>query len=60
MKDQAEKMSFASNNIESFQMMESPSVNVFGNARTLGKLAAYMANGGTLDGKCMFSEDGWN
>ena len=41
-------------------MMESPSANVFANARTLGKLAAYMANGGTLDGKCMFSEDGWN
>jgi hypothetical protein len=38
--------------------MESPSVNVNANARSLAKLAAYMANGGTFQGKQMLTENG--
>lgn len=41
-------------------MMESPSVSVMSNGRSIGKLAAFMANGGSLNGQVMFTEDGWN
>ena len=40
--------------------MESPSVSVMANGRTIGRLAAFMANGGSLNGQCMFNDEGWN
>ena len=40
--------------------MEAASFNVNASARNLAKLAAFMANKGTLDGKQLLSEDGWN
>lgn len=39
---------------------ETPSANHISNARSIGKLAAYMANKGTLNGKQLLSEKAWN
>lgn len=39
---------------------ESASVNTITNARSLGKLAAFMANKGTLNGKQLMSRETWD
>ena len=40
--------------------VEIPSANVVGSARSLAKLAAILANGGTLDDKCLLSKKIWS
>ena len=40
--------------------VEAPSAFMHGNGRSLGKLAAYMANGGTFEGKCLLNEEAYN
>ena len=42
---------------EDIWRVEAPSAFMHGNGRSLGKLAAYMANGGTFEGKCLLNED---
>lgn len=38
---------------------EIPGAGMSSNARTLAKLAAFMANKGSLDGKCLMSPEAW-
>ena len=45
-----EKWHYDINNLDQAMMIESASANTHANARSLGKLAAFMANGGTLNG----------
>lgn len=42
-----------------FQKMEAPSWNVNASARSMGRLAAFLANKGTLDGKQLIKEETW-
>ena len=39
--------------------MEALSISIHSNANSMAKLAAYMANKGTFQGKCMLSESAW-
>ena len=39
---------------------EMPSCGTYANARSLGKLAAFMANGGSLKGQTLLSKDAWD
>lgn len=39
---------------------EIPSVGTYATARSLAKLAAYMANGGTFQGKTLLSKSAWD
>jgi hypothetical protein len=47
-------------NSDDWKRAEIPSIGDYCSARGLAKLAAYMANKGTLNGDQLMTEDTWN
>lgn len=58
--DQFKALNWCANNEDEFQMMEAASHALITNAKSMAIFAAFMANGGSFQGKQMLSENTWN